>query len=190
MHWQSAGAYTGEISASMLKETGCSHVILGHSERRALFHESDRMVNDKAKAALEAGLVPIICIGETLEQREGNQTFDVVMNQLNGSLGHFQSTRILPPKTILAYEPVWAIGTGKTATPEQAQEVHQYIRDWIEKNFNTDMAQKIRILYGGSVKPDNAPILMSMPDIDGALVGGASLKPDQFIPIIRFREKG
>jgi triosephosphate isomerase len=189
MHWQSAGAYTGEISAPMLKEAGCSHVILGHSERRSLFHESDSMINDKAKAAVDAALVPIICIGETLEEREGNQTFSVVQDQLNGSLDHFRTAHTLPSQTVLAYEPVWAIGTGKTATPEQAQEVHQYIRDWIEENFDKDTAQKVRILYGGSAKPDNASILMSMPDIDGALVGGASLKPDQFIPIIRFKEK-
>ncbi|MBN1850225.1 MAG: triose-phosphate isomerase [Deltaproteobacteria bacterium] len=186
MHWESKGAFTGEISGLMLVEAGCTHVILGHSERRSLFQETNEMVNKKVKAALEQGLIPIVCIGETLEEREGHQTFDVIQDQLNGSLAHFLVESIIPRTTILAYEPVWAIGTGKTATPEQAQDVHQYIRHWVEGHFGKDTADHLRILYGGSVKPDNAGELMSMPDIDGALVGGASLRPEQFIPIIRF----
>ena len=190
MHWEAAGAFTGEISGPMLVETGCTHVILGHSERRSLFHETDEMVDKKVKAASEAGLIPIICIGETLEQRENGQTFDVVMDQLDGSLAQWLAKRRMPLTAVLAYEPVWAIGTGKTATPEQAQEVHQYIRNWIADRFDQDTAKSIRILYGGSVKPDNAGELMSMLDIDGALVGGASLKPELFIPIIRFKENG
>jgi triosephosphate isomerase len=188
LHWESSGAYTGEISAGMLVEAGCSHVILGHSERRTLFKETSEMVDFKVKAAVGAGLTPIVCIGETLEEREGDRTFDVIKEQLDVSLRNFRGGKIMPSSTILAYEPVWAIGTGKTASPEQAQEVHQFIRQWVSENFDGETANDVRILYGGSVKPDNAKDLMSRPDIDGALVGGASLKADLFIPIIRFRE--
>jgi triosephosphate isomerase len=188
MHWETSGAYTGEISAGMLLEAGCSHVILGHSERRALFQETNEMVDLKAKAAMGVGLVPIVCIGETLEEREAGRTFDVIEEQLNGSLKNFKENKTMPSSVILAYEPVWAIGTGKTASPEQAQDVHHYIRRWIEDNFDGETADAVRILYGGSVKPENAKDLMSRPDIDGALVGGASLKSDLFVPIIRFRE--
>ena len=188
LHWESSGAYTGEISANMLAEAGCTHVILGHSERRTLFQETSEMVDLKVKAAVGVGLKPIVCIGETLEEREGGRTFEVIKEQLEGSLNNFREGKIMPPAAILAYEPVWAIGTGKTATPDQAQEVHQFIRQWVSENFDGETANDVRILYGGSVKPDNAKDLMSRPDIDGALVGGASLKRDLFVPIIRFQE--
>ena len=188
MHWKPHGAYTGEISAQMLVEGGCTHIILGHSERRIHFLETSQVIDLKVKAAVSAGLISIICVGETLEEREENRTFEVIKNQLNGSLKTFIDGVTMPYSTILAYEPVWAIGTGRTATPDQAQEVHHFIREWITEHFNADTANLIRILYGGSVKPDNIKILMSMPDIDGALVGGASLKADSFIPIIRFQE--
>ncbi|MBN2442513.1 MAG: triose-phosphate isomerase, partial [Spirochaetales bacterium] len=164
------------------------HVILGHSERRTLFMESDEMINLKVKAAVTKGIIPIVCIGETLEEREKGMTFDVIRGQLEGSLKCFRDDGSMPGSTILAYEPVWAIGTGLTATPELAQEVHAFIRQWIGDNFGRDRAEEIRILYGGSVKPSNALDLMSKPDIDGALVGGASLKAGSFIPIIRFNE--
>jgi len=186
MHWETTGAFTGEISGQMLVEAGCSHVILGHSERRSLFKESNKMVALKVGSALRAGLIPIICIGETLEERDAGRTFEVVNEQLDGSLKSFIDKGEMPISSILAYEPVWAIGTGRTATPDQAQEVHQFIREWIKKVFNKDTAEKVRILYGGSVKPDNTPGLMSRPDIDGALVGGASLKADAFLQIIKF----
>lgn len=188
MHWESSGAYTGEISGAMLVEVGCTHVILGHSERRALFKETSEVIDLKVKTALSLGLIPIVCIGETLEEREDGKTFEVIKRQLDESLKNFRDDKALPSTTILAYEPVWAIGTGRTATPEQAQEIHHFIRQWIKENFDTDLANLIRILYGGSVKPDNIMDIMSSPDIDGALVGGASLKADSFIPIIRFKE--
>jgi triosephosphate isomerase len=186
MHWEKNGAFTGEISPQMLVEAGCSHVILGHSERRSLFKESNEMINLKVNAAITAGLIPIICIGETLEERDGGNTFDVVKEQLAGSLKSLTDAGEMPNTTILAYEPVWAIGTGRTATPDQAQEVHHFIRGWINEAFDRDSADSTRILYGGSVKPDNAKDLMARPDIDGALVGGASLKVDSFMGIIRF----
>ena len=172
----------------MLNEVGCTHVILGHSERRSLFGETSEKVNLKAKSAVGKGLTPIICIGETLQERMDGNTFRVIKEQLDGSLKNFRDDGIMPVSTILAYEPVWAIGTGKTATPEQAQEVHQFIRQWIKENFDAILSNGIRILYGGSVNPGNAKDLMSRDDIDGALVGGASLKAEQFIPIIKFRE--
>lgn len=186
MHWEKEGAFTGEVSAQMLIEAGCSHVILGHSERRSIFKERDEMINFKVKAAVSAGLKPIVCVGETLDERENNWTFDVIRNQLNGSLKYFVDEKTLPATVILAYEPVWAIGTGRTATPEQAQEVHMFIRNWLKETFDKDASDRTRILYGGSVKPDNVTTLMSQPDIDGALVGGASLKPDSFMGIIKF----
>jgi len=186
MHYETNGAFTGEISPQMLVESGCTHVILGHSERRSLFYETNEMVNKKVEAASEAGLIPIICIGETIEQREAGKTFDIIREHLEGSLKMFIGRENIPPATILAYEPVWAIGTGLTATPEQAQEAHQVIRHWLKDRFDQESADQIRILYGGSVKPDNAMDLMSRPDIDGALVGGASLKADSFLGIINF----
>ena len=188
MHWEMSGAYTGEISGRMLQQSGCTHVILGHSERRTLFGETSEVVNLKVKAASFLGLVPIVCVGETLEEREAERTFDVIKEQLDLSLDNFKADQMMPTTTILAYEPVWAIGTGKTASPEQAEEVHQFIRQWIENTFNTGTAAQVRILYGGSVKPDNVKALMAEPDIDGALVGGASLKGDSFVSLVRYRE--
>jgi triosephosphate isomerase len=188
MHWEMSGAYTGEISGKMLQETGCTHVILGHSERRMLFKETSEQIDLKVKAAVALGLLPILCIGETLEQRKSGQTFEVIEDQLDLSLKNFRADQNMPPSTVLAYEPVWAIGTGQTATPEQAQEVHGFIRSWIENSFDSKTASQVRILYGGSVKPDNIRDLMSEADIDGALVGGASLKADSFVRLIRFQE--
>ncbi|MFZ7112737.1 MAG: triose-phosphate isomerase [Desulfatiglandales bacterium] len=188
MHWENQGAYTGEISPGMLLEAGCTHVILGHSERRGIFKETSEMVDKKAKAAVLSGLKPIVCIGETLEEREAGRTFEVIRNQLDESLKTFTQEKALPSSLALAYEPVWAIGTGKTATPAQAQEVHRFIRDWLRDKFGPETAESIRVLYGGSVKPENIRDLMAEPDIDGALVGGASLKADSFISLIRFQE--
>jgi triosephosphate isomerase (TIM) len=188
MHWEMSGAYTGEISGRMLQQSGCTHVILGHSERRTLFNETSEVVNLKVKAASFLGLIPVVCVGETLEEREAERTFEVIKEQLDLSLDNFRADQMMPTTTILAYEPVWAIGTGKTATPEQAEEVHQFIRLWIEKTFNSGTAAQVRILYGGSVKPDNVKTLMAAPDIDGALVGGASLKGGSFVQLIRYRE--
>ena len=188
MHWEMSGAFTGEISGRMLQKTGCTHVILGHSERRMLFKETSEQIDLKVKAAVTLGLLPILCIGETLEQRKAGQTFEVIKDQLDFSLKNFRADQNMPPSTVLAYEPVWAIGTGQTATPEQAQEVHGFIRGWIENSFDSKTASQVRILYGGSVKPDNIRDLMSEADIDGALVGGASLKADSFIKLIRFQE--
>lgn len=177
------GAYTGEISCSMLKDVGCRYVILGHSERRAIYGETDSMVNEKLHAVLAAGLTPIVCVGETLEQREAGQTQQVVRSQCLGSLAGLTEDQML--KTVLAYEPVWAIGTGKTASPAQAEEVHKDIRSLLEAQFSVATAQKVIVLYGGSVKADNALELLSEPNIDGALVGGASLKQDSFEGIIK-----
>jgi triosephosphate isomerase len=187
MHWEAHGAYTGEVSPSMLVEAGCTHVILGHSERRSLFEETDEMIDRKAESAFKFGLTPIICIGETLEEREKSRTAEVIEGQLRGSLKNFRDKKALPTVTLLAYEPVWAIGTGRTATPEQAQEVHLQIRQWLAEEFDRNTAEAVRILYGGSVKPDNVKDLMGMPDVDGALVGGASLKASAFVPIVRFK---
>jgi triosephosphate isomerase len=178
MYWEISGAYTGEVSGRMLQEAGCTHVILGHSERRSLFKESSEGIDHKVKAAVLLGLIPILCIGETLEEREAGKTFEVIKEQLDVSLNNFRADQLMLPSTILAYEPVWAIGTGKTATPGQAQEVHRFIREWIASTFNTGTANQVRILYGGSVKPENISDLMTEPDIDGALVGGASLKAE------------
>jgi triosephosphate isomerase len=188
MHWEAHGAFTGEVSAAMLKEAGCTHVILGHSERRTLFGETDEVIDRKAAAAVKKGLIPIVCIGETLEEREKGLTFQIIERQLSLSLKNFREGRGIPSTTLLAYEPVWAIGTGRTATPEQAQEVHEFIRQGLKAQFGQQPAESIRILYGGSVKPDNIRNLMSKPDIDGALVGGASLKSESFLPIVRFSE--
>lgn len=189
MHQEMSGAYTGEISGRMLQKVGCTHVILGHSERRTLFNETSEMIDLKMKAAVLLGLLPILCIGETLAEREAGQTFDVLREQLDVSLRNFKADQLMLPSTILAYEPVWAIGTGLTATPQEAQEVHCFIRKWIEKNFNTGTANQVRILYGGSVKPDNVARLMSEPDIDGALIGGASLVADSFVKIMHFNQQ-
>ncbi len=188
MYHEMSGPYTGEVSGRMLQEAGCTHVIVGHSERRSLFHETDQDIDLKLKAAAVLGLIPIVCIGETLEQRKAGHTFDIIRQQLDESLSNFKADQMMLPSTILAYEPVWAIGTGKTATPDQAQEVHAFIRKWVEETFNPGTANQVRILYGGSANPANIADLMAQPDIDGALVGGASLKPETFVPMIRFRE--
>ena len=188
LHWEPKGALTGEVSAEMLKDAGCSHVIIGHSERRSLFGESDKGVNRKVIAALAQGLTPIVCVGETLQEREAGTTRDIVLSQLDGALCGLDADAIA--QLLIAYEPVWAIGTGRTATPDQAQEVHAWIRERLSTLANTDVAKQIRILYGGSVKPDNVAELMGQPDLDGALVGGASLKADSFERICRFGRMG
>ncbi|MEJ2613902.1 MAG: triose-phosphate isomerase [Ignavibacteriaceae bacterium] len=183
MYFENGGAYTGEISAQMLKSVGCEFVILGHSERRAIFNESDSLINKKIKKAISSGIKPIFCVGESLEQREKGVTKDIIKTQVTEGLKDISSEEI---KTlIIAYEPVWAIGTGKNATPEQAQEVHEFIRSLIKENYSQEIADNMIIQYGGSVKPDNAKDLLSQKDIDGALVGGASLKADSFLGIIR-----
>ena len=184
LFWENEGAFTGEISASMLISSGCQYVIIGHSERRQYFGETDETVNRKIKAAGTAGLIPILCVGETETQRDDQKTFSVLDKQVTKGLEDL----ILDEhhSLVIAYEPVWAIGTGKTATPDQVQEVHAFLRDLLEKQFGNMHANATRILYGGSVKPDNASELMALPDIDGALVGGASLKPDSFAKIIHF----
>lgn len=181
--WEKEGAFTGEISFPMLAELGCSMVILGHSERRHLFGETDEWVRRKLEAALAFGLIPILCVGETLEQRDQAETLKVVSKQLQEALGGLQEQDA--KEFVVAYEPVWAIGTGRTATPAQAQEVHAMIRQWLGENFSAVRAESTRILYGGSVKPENIADLMACPDIDGALVGGASLKADSFAAIVR-----
>lgn len=183
MHFEDGGAFTGEISASMLKSVGCQYVILGHSERRTIFGESDEVINKKMKKALSAGLKPIFCIGETLEQRENGTTNKVIERQVRNGLTGISAEELAT--IIVAYEPVWAIGTGKTATPEQAQEVHLFIRNLIKELYSADSAENLTIQYGGSVKPDNAKELLSQPDIDGALVGGACLKAGSFIDIVQ-----
>lgn len=180
LYWEDEGAFTGEVSAPMLKAVGCTYVIIGHSERRQLFGETDETVNKKLQAALKHNLHAVVCVGETLAQREKSETMKVVEKQVKEGLKGL-GTRDWE-KIVIAYEPVWAIGTGKTATPEQAQEVHASIR----KLLPADVAQQVRILYGGSVKPDNVKELMAKPDIDGGLVGGASLKVDSFIKLIKY----
>lgn len=176
------GAFTGEVNAAMLTDIGCKYVILGHSERRQFFGESDEGVSKKTQAALASDLVPIVCVGETLEQREGDQTEAVVAEQIKGSLAGISSGQM--PTVVIAYEPVWAIGTGKVATPEQAEAVHAHIRALLTELFGADAAEQVRIQYGGSVKPGNAAELLGQPNIDGALVGGASLKAEDFLGII------
>lgn len=183
MYFEESGAFTGEISASMLKSVGCEYVILGHSERRTIFGESDEVINNKIKKALSSELKPIFCVGETLEQREKGITNDVVGSQVKNGLADISETDLA--KIIIAYEPVWAIGTGKVATKEQAEEVHLFIRNMIKDLYSDSAAEKIIIQYGGSVKPDNAVELLSQTDIDGALVGGACLKADSFMGIIK-----
>ena len=182
MYFEESGAYTGEISVEMLKSVGCEYVILGHSERRVIFNEPDELINKKIKAALAKGLKPIFCIGELLEQRENGETIQVVSDQIEKGLEGINSEEL--KKIIIAYEPVWAIGTGKTATPQQAQEVHSFIRELVAKKFSSSIADNLVIQYGGSVKPDNSGELLSQKDIDGALVGGACLKSDSFLSII------
>jgi triosephosphate isomerase len=184
LYWKKEGAYTGEISAAMLVSVGCRYVIIGHSERRQYFGETDETVNKKISAAIAAKLIPVFCIGETESERESGQTFSVLDKQVKDGL----ESKVIDDlgSLVIAYEPVWAIGTGKTATTEQAQEAHKYIRSLIDGKFGTGLADSVRILYGGSVKPANISELMAMPDIDGALVGGASLDADSFSQIVKF----
>jgi len=183
MHWENEGAYTGEISPVFLVDLGCKYVILGHSERRQHFRETDEEINRKIKAALAYGLTPILCVGETIYEREKGETENVVERELTNALSGLKYDDI--KNIIIAYEPIWAIGTGKTATPEIAEAVHKFIRNFIEKNYSSEVASELRILYGGSIKPDNIRGLMEEPDIDGGLVGGASLKAESFVGIVR-----
>jgi len=176
------GAFTGEICSAQLLDVGCRYVVLGHSERRQFMGETNQAVKLKAAAALVAGLTPIVCVGETLAQREANQTRDVLQEQMAGSLAGFSAEQVA--QLVIAYEPVWAIGTGKVATPAQAEEVHADLRRMLETRYNPQLAATVRIQYGGSVKPDNAAELLAQPNIDGALVGGASLKADSFLDIV------
>ncbi len=184
--WEDEGAFTGEVSPKLLRDAGCSHVIIGHSERRQYFGETDFTVNRKIKAALAADLTVLLCVGESLAERESGGTFHVIETQVRGSLDNIQAEKLT--NIVIAYEPVWAIGTGKTATDEQAQEVHAFVRELVGKIYNHSIANEMRILYGGSVKPENIKGLMAKPDIDGALVGGASLKADSFAGIVCFNK--
>jgi len=186
LYWEEKGAFTGEISPLMLKEVGCDYVIIGHSERRQYFGETDETVNRRTKAAFAQGLKVIFCIGETLKEREEGKTFLVIERQIEGGLNGLGEKELRD--VVIAYEPVWAIGTGKTATPEQAEEVHRFIRGKLEKVYSREVSEEIRIQYGGSVTPENIKGLMNQPNIDGALVGGASLKAESFSKIVRFKE--
>lgn len=182
-YWEEKGAYTGEISPMMLKDLGCKYTIVGHSERRQYFAETNEAVNKKVKALLKTGINPIMCIGEKLEEREAGKTFKIVEDHISGGLKDISPEDML--KIVIAYEPVWAIGTGKTATPGQAQEVHAFIREKLAEAYSGEIAALVRIQYGGSVKPENITELMKEGDIDGALVGGASLKEDSFVKIVK-----
>jgi triosephosphate isomerase len=186
LYWEEKGAFTGEVSPLMLKEMGCQYVIIGHSERRQLFGETDETANRKIKAALGQSLGVIFCIGETLKEREGEKTFSVIERQVGEGLRDFGEKEIR--NITIAYEPVWAIGTGKTATPEQAEEVHRFIRQRLRRIYSREIGEEVRIQYGGSVTPENIKGLMAQEDIDGALVGGASLKAETFSKIVRFKE--
>ena len=183
MHWEKSGAYTGEVSPTMLRELFCHYVILGHSERRTYFGETDGIINDKVKAALNANLHPIVCVGETLDQRESGATTSVIEEQLRGSLKNFGEQEL--QNLVIAYEPVWAIGTGLTASPDQAQEAHAFIRGVVGNMAGSAVADAVRIQYGGSMKPANAAELMAQPDIDGGLIGGAALDARSFVEIVR-----
>ena len=187
LHWEREGAFTGAISPSMVKEAGAKYAIVGHSERRTLFGETDTTVNRKVIAAMAAGLIPITCVGETLEQREGNETFDVLDRQVRLGLDAVTSDQV--GQLVIAYEPVWAIGTGRTATAAQAAEAHAHIRTRLHKWFGPEAAGRCRLIYGGSVKPENTAELLAQPDVDGALVGGASLKVGSFLEIV-IRSRG
>jgi len=185
LHWEDKGAFTGEISAEMLLDLGCRYVIIGHSERRQYFGETDESVNKKVKQAFKKGLLPILCVGETLAEREAGMLKDIIGRQVTVGLKDISVDDM--KKVVIAYEPVWAIGTGKTATPEQANEVHALIRQKVKALYSTEIAEGLRIQYGGSVTPENVSTLMAMPDIDGALVGGASLKPESFAALVNFK---
>ena len=184
MHFANEGAFTGEVSPLMLKDAACTHVLLGHSERRHVFGEDDALVAKKTRAAIDGGLIPVVCVGETLPERESSRTLEVVERQLEQALRKLGADEV--GRSLVAYEPVWAIGTGKVATPEQAQEVHAFIRQRVAVSHGEPVAAALRILYGGSVKPDNIGGLMALPDVDGALVGGASLAADSFLKIVKF----
>jgi triosephosphate isomerase (TIM) len=184
LFWEEKGAFTGEVSAQMIKDTGCTHVIIGHSERRQYFHETNETVGKKTLAALKVALTPIVCVGEKLDERESGKTFAVCEKQIREGLSVLSKEQAA--KIVLAYEPVWAIGTGKVATPAQAEEVHIYIRKTIASLFGNDIADGMRILYGGSVKPENVAELMGQSNIDGALVGGASLEADSFAKLVTY----
>ncbi|MBX9653149.1 triose-phosphate isomerase [bacterium] len=183
MHFEKSGAFTGEVSGAMLLDSGCTHVILGHSERRQIFGETDELINRKVISALAQSIKPILCVGETLEERQAGKTNDVVGSQLRYGLVGVRPEQMR--EVTIAYEPVWAIGTGQVATPHQAEEVHAFLRDTLTHVCGTDLAQSIRIQYGGSVKPDNAAGLLSQPNVDGALVGGACLKAEDFSAIVQ-----
>src|SRR5215468_10008814 len=187
LFWENSGAYTGEVSAPMLVDVGCSHVIIGHSERRQYFGETDVTVAKKVAAALQAGLRPIVCIGESLAQRQAGETFAVLERQVRHGLAACQSAAM--SQVVLAYEPLWAIGTGVTATPSQAQEVHGYLRTLLAESWGETAAQAVRLQYGGSVRPENIATLMAEPDIDGALVGGASLDAHSFVQLLMYGRK-
>ena len=182
LSWEKEGAFTGEISGGMLKEAGAEYVIIGHSERRRLYGETDQTVNRKTIAAFHANLVPIVCVGETLEEREGEQTLAVLDRQVKDGLDGVTAAQVA--ELVIAYEPVWAIGTGRNATPEQANEAHAHIRSRLRQWFGADAAERCHVIYGGSVKPDNIKALAELPDVDGALVGGASLDPRSFLQIV------
>ena len=186
LFWEAQGAFTGAISPAMLVSAGCKYVIIGHSERRQYFNETDETVNKRIKAAFDNDLIPVMCVGESEKERESKNTFSVLDKQVKKGLEDFSADNL--KRLVIAYEPVWAIGTGKTATSEQAQEVHRFLRSVLEKSFGNMLAKSIRILYGGSVKPSNIAELMAMPDVDGALVGGASLDPETFSKIVHFKE--
>jgi len=185
LFWEDKGAFTGEISAEMLLDLGCKYVIIGHSERRQFFGETDETVNKKVRQALNKGLLPIVCVGELLSEREAGKANDVIERQVVGALKGVTAAEM--QKIVVAYEPVWAIGTGKTATPDQANEIHAFIRQKIRSLYSAEVADALRIQYGGSVTPDNVSQLMAKPDIDGALVGGASLKPESFAALVTFK---
>ncbi len=184
VHYAEQGAFTGEITTEMLIDTGCSYVIIGHSERRQYFNESDEFIGKKLTKILSTELTPILCCGETLEEREAGKVEDIILGQLKNAMAGLTEENL--SRIIIAYEPIWAIGTGKTATPEMAEEVHAMIRNWIKETYSESLADSVRILYGGSVKPGNVSELMSQPDIDGALVGGASLEAESFAQIVKF----
>jgi len=182
IHSQPSGAFTGELAGEWLRQLGCTHVILGHSERRHVFGESDAFISEKVHAAFRAGLLPILCIGETLPERDGGQVETVLQRQLSSGLAGLEADQVA--SVTLAYEPVWAIGTGRTASPDQAQQAHAFVRGWLASNYPAYVSAQVRIQYGGSVKPQNAADLMAQPDVDGALVGGASLKAESFVGIV------
>ncbi|OGR63340.1 MAG: triose-phosphate isomerase [Elusimicrobia bacterium GWB2_63_16] len=183
--WEEKGAFTGAVSPAQIIDAGCTHAIIGHSERRKIFLETDEVINKKMKAAIKANIVPVLCIGETLEERESQRTYRVLETQLTGAFAGITAAEAA--RVVIAYEPVWAIGTGKTATPDQAQDAHVFVRKQMERIYGKDYAEAVRVLYGGSVKADNVDELMAQPDIDGALVGGESLKADKFLRVIHFQ---